>query len=109
MNRLLFVNCFDMLTRLSFILFMGDLKATKEAKTVCAECDLNCHHFGRHRNSLRRFRCPQCGKTYAEPHRLTLGEMYADESKITLALQLLLEGTPSAVRCGSPAWTRTPS
>jgi hypothetical protein len=43
-------------------------------------------------NGLRRFRCPICKKTYTEPHRLTLGEMYISEEKVVLALKLLVEG-----------------
>ena len=41
---------------------------------------------------LRRFRCPVCKKTYTEPHRLTLGEMYVNEDKAILAIRMLLEG-----------------
>src|SRR5438477_4083287 len=64
---------------------------TKHSMT-CVECGIACHRFGRHRNGLRRFRCPQCRRTYTEPHRLTLGEMYAPKEKVQLALQMLLEG-----------------
>ena len=53
---------------------------------------MECQRFGKHRNGLRRFRCPQCKKTYTEPHKLTLGEMYIPEEKAILALQLLIEG-----------------
>ena len=59
---------------------------------TCAECDVRCQRFGTHRNGLRRFRCPVCKKTYTEPHRQTLGEMYVSEDKVLLALQLLIEG-----------------
>lgn len=59
---------------------------------TCQNCDEPCQRFGKHRNGLRRFRCPQCKKTYTEPHSLTLGEMYASKEKVLLALQLLLEG-----------------
>jgi len=58
----------------------------------CAACDVACKAFGKHRNGLRRFRCPICKKTYTEPHRLTLGEMYVSEEKMLLAMQLLIEG-----------------
>ena len=51
-----------------------------------------CQSFGRHRNGLRRFRCPQCKRTYTQPHTLTLGEMYAPKEKVLMSLQLLLEG-----------------
>jgi transposase-like protein/IS1 family transposase len=67
-------------------------KAKPEVAMTCAECDVRCQRFGTHRNGLRRFRCPQCKKTYTEPHRQTLGEMYACEEKVLLALQLLVEG-----------------
>jgi transposase-like protein len=59
---------------------------------TCTVCDVRCQRFGTHRNSLRRFRCPSCKKTYTEPHRLTLDEMYVSEEKALLALCLLLEG-----------------
>src|SRR5216117_3129586 len=69
---------------------------TSEAKTratiTCVECNARCQRFGKHRNGLRRFRCPRCKRTYTEAHRLTLGEMYVPEYKMLLALQLLLEG-----------------
>src|SRR5258708_28315628 len=66
------------------------VKAT--ATMTCPNCDVGCQRFGKHRNGLRWFRCPLCKKTYTEPHRLTLGEMYLSEEKALLALQLLLEG-----------------
>jgi transposase-like protein len=67
--------------------------AAKAEKTMtCTECGRKCQRFGMHRNGLRRFRCPICKKTYTEPHRLTLGEMYISEEKIILALKLLVEG-----------------
>ena len=62
------------------------------ATMTCPNCDVDCQRFGTHRNGLRRFRCPQCKKTYTEPHRLTLGEMYLSEEKMLLVIQLLLEG-----------------
>src|SRR5207245_2491453 len=43
-------------------------------------------------NGLRRFRCPQCKRTYTEPHSLTLGQMYIPQEKMLLAVQLLLKG-----------------
>jgi transposase-like protein len=67
--------------------------AEKPAITMtCESCDTTCQRFGKHRNGLRRFRCPICKKTYTEPHRLTLGEMYVSEEKLLLALKLLVEG-----------------
>jgi transposase-like protein/IS1 family transposase len=65
----------------------------KAEKTMsCPECEVRCQRFGTHRNGLRRFRCPQCKKTYTEAHRLTLGEMYVSEEKAIMALKLLVEG-----------------
>jgi IS1 family transposase len=51
-----------------------------------------CQRFGKHRNGLRRFRCPLCKKTYTEAHQLTLGEMYLSHEKAQLVIQLLIEG-----------------
>lgn len=59
---------------------------------TCKDCAVSCQRFGTHRNGLRRSRCPQCKRTFTEPHELTLGEMYVSEEKALLALQLLLEG-----------------
>src|SRR5579872_6396926 len=59
---------------------------------TCTDCGVRCQRFGTHRNGLRRFRCPQCKRTFTEAHRLTLGEMYVSEEKALLALRLLLEG-----------------
>ena len=53
---------------------------------------MQCQRFGKHRNGLARFRCPQCKKTYTEPHRQFLGGMQVNEEKAILALRLLLEG-----------------
>jgi transposase-like protein/IS1 family transposase len=67
--------------------------AVKANKTMsCPSCVLDCQRFGKHRNGLRRFRCPQCKRTLTEPHQLTLGEMYIPEEKMLLAIQLLIEG-----------------
>jgi len=67
-----------------------------EAKTpktmICEACQVDCQRFGKHRNGLRRFRCPKCLKTYTEPHRRTLDTMYVPLEKAVLALRLLLEG-----------------
>jgi transposase-like protein/IS1 family transposase len=59
---------------------------------ICDICKVACQRFGKHRNGLRRFRCPQCKKTYTEAHQLTLGEMYVSQEKANLAIQLLIEG-----------------
>jgi transposase-like protein/IS1 family transposase len=67
-------------------------EAKPNVSMTCQACDVKCQRFGTHRNGLRRFRCPQCHKTYTEPHRLTLGVMYISEDKMLIALKLLLEG-----------------
>jgi transposase-like protein/IS1 family transposase len=59
---------------------------------TCEACNLRCQSIGKHRNGLRRFRCPNCRKSYTEPHRRTLDTMYISSDKASLALQLLLEG-----------------
>ena len=67
-------------------------EAKPQISMTCEACDMKCQRFGTHRNGLCRFRCPQCHKTYTEPHRLTLGEMYISEEKALLAMQLIVEG-----------------
>ena len=63
-----------------------------ETTMSCGACNVSCQRFGKHRNGLRRFRCPQCKRTYTESHRRTLDTMYISEDRAVLALQLLLEG-----------------
>ena len=66
---------------------------TQSEKTMtCETCKVDCQRFGKHRNGLRRFRCPQCKRTYTESHTRTLGMMYVSQDKAALAVQLLLEG-----------------
>ncbi len=57
----------------------------------CESCGARCQKFGAHRNGLRRFRCLPCKRTYTEQHERLLGG-YLPDAKVTLALQLLLEG-----------------
>jgi transposase-like protein/IS1 family transposase len=59
---------------------------------TCSDCALQCQRFGKHRNGLLRFRCPNCKRTYTEAHNLTLGEMYVPQEKANLVIQLLIEG-----------------
>ena len=59
----------------------------------CQTCNIECKRFGKHRNGLQRFRCPQCGKTYTEDHIRLFAPMTVDEEKALLAIQLLIEGT----------------
>jgi transposase-like protein len=61
-------------------------------KMTCEVCNLTCQRFGTHRNGLRRFRCPNCKKTYTEAHERTLGSMYVPADRAALAVQLLIEG-----------------
>src|SRR6266513_3750998 len=69
------------------------MNETKTAQTMaCGVCNVDCQHFGKHRNGLCRFRCPKCKRTYTEPHKRVLDTMYIPEDRAVLALQLLLEG-----------------
>ena len=64
---------------------------TVQAMT-CEACNVDCQRYGKHRNGLRRFRCPQCKRTYTEAHERTLGSMYVPADRAALAVQLLIEG-----------------
>jgi transposase-like protein/IS1 family transposase len=66
--------------------------AKAEITMTCEACNVDCQRFGKHRNGLRRFRCPVCKRTFTEPHKRTLGTMYTSEEKAILAARLLLEG-----------------
>jgi transposase-like protein len=59
---------------------------------TCKACDTTCQRFGKHRNGLRRFRCPLCKKTYTEAHKPALEGSYIPQDRIVLALRLLIEG-----------------
>lgn len=59
---------------------------------TCESCGVRCQRFGKHRNGLRRFRCPRCHKTYTEPRKHPLDGMTLADEKALLALQLLIEG-----------------
>lgn len=59
---------------------------------TCKDCNLECQRYGQHRNGLRRFRCPNCKRTYTEPRAKTLDAMNIPWDKALLAVQLLLEG-----------------
>jgi len=71
-----------------------ELKKTKPM--TCMQCHTRFQRFGKHRNGLRRFRCPKCKKTFTETHEQTLGDMYIAPERATLALKLLLEGNSLA-------------
>src|SRR5258708_26785952 len=68
----------------------SQVKATETM--TCQVCDVRCQRFGKHRNGLRRFRCPLCHKTYTEAHKTALEGSYIPQHRIVLALRLLLEG-----------------
>ncbi len=59
---------------------------------TCEDCSVDCQRYGKHRNGLRRFRCPICKKTYTEAHERTLGSMYVPQDRAELAVQMLIEG-----------------
>jgi transposase-like protein len=48
----------------------------------------------KHRNGLQRYQCTQCGKKFTEPHSKPLENMTVPIDKATLALKLLVEGSP---------------
>src|ERR1700683_1197971 len=67
--------------------------ATKTVETMtCEACKVSCQRFGKHRNGLRRFRCPLCKKTYTEAHKPALAGSYIPQDRVVLALRLLIEG-----------------
>src|SRR5580658_1888770 len=69
---------------------MSDAKTAKTM--ICEACNVDCQRFGKHRNGLRRFRCPGCKKTYTEAHKRVLDTMYIPQDRAVMALQLLLGG-----------------
>jgi transposase-like protein/IS1 family transposase len=68
------------------------MNETQSTSMTCQECGTPCQKFGKHRNGLRRFRCPGCKKTYTKAQERTLGTMYIPQDRAVMALQLLLEG-----------------
>jgi len=77
--------------RLLYSLTMMNEAQTAPTMT-CDGCSVECQRFGKHRNGLRRFRCPKCRRTFTEQHRRVCDTMYISEDRAVLALQLLLEG-----------------
>src|ERR1035441_4190703 len=59
---------------------------------TCEDCNIECQRFGKHRNGLRRFRCPNCKRTFTEAHTKTLDAMNTPWDKALLAVRMLLEG-----------------
>src|SRR5271155_2231612 len=82
------------LTNSKRLLYYGIMLSDTQSVQMmnCRHCGTGCQRFGKHRNGLRRFRCPNCMKTYTESHERTLGAMYVSQDRAVLALQLLLEG-----------------
>jgi transposase-like protein/IS1 family transposase len=66
--------------------------AKAETTMICESCEVSCQRFGKHRNGLRRFRCPLCHKTYTEAHKPALDGSYISQERIVLALRLMVEG-----------------
>jgi IS1 family transposase len=64
------------------------MQAAKQSIVTCSECEVECRSFGKHRNGLRRFRCPQCKKTYTEAHTRPVDGMNISEDRILLAHKL---------------------
>jgi transposase-like protein len=58
----------------------------------CSECNVECQRFGKHRNGLQSFRCPQCHRTLTEEQTRLFAPMILPEEKARLAIQLLIEG-----------------
>jgi transposase-like protein/IS1 family transposase len=67
-------------------------EAKHDLTMTCETCRVKCQRFGKHRNGLRRFRCPQCKKTYTEAHKPLLEGTCVPQDRILLALRLLIEG-----------------
>src|SRR5437867_8742561 len=61
-------------------------------KMNCPQCNQPAKKFGKHRNGLQRYRCPNCKKTFTEPHQRPLGDMILAEGKALNVLQHLVEG-----------------
>ena len=57
----------------------------------CPYCQIESKRFGKHRNGLLRFRCPQCRKTFTEPHP-KLVNMRLPLDKAISIVKLLVEG-----------------
>ncbi len=87
-------NCVaSVLTNSKRLLYTAFMMSQAKASMTCADCQIECRRFGKHRNGLQRFRCPECGKTYTEEHQKPLGSMTVPMEKAVLALKLLIEGS----------------
>lgn len=59
---------------------------------TCHNCKITAKKFGKDRKGNQRYRCNQCRKTFQELKEKMLGNMYLDEDKAMLCIQLLVEG-----------------
>ena len=58
----------------------------------CKDRNNEARKHGTDRNSKQRLRCMVCNKTFIEPKAKALGNMYLDEDKALMCLNLLVEG-----------------
>lgn len=58
----------------------------------CTKCNTPTNKFGKDRKGLQRFRCPNCRRTFLEPHQRPLGEMRLPLEKAVSVIQHLVEG-----------------
>ena len=66
---------------------------TENKAMACNQCGASCKRFGKHRNSLQRFCCVPCGKTYTEDHQASFRvEDYLKGKRGIMAMKLLVEG-----------------
>ena len=68
-------NTISALTNSERLLYsLNMMSETQTVQTMtCADYRLACQRFGKHRNGLRRFRCPNCKRTFTESHERMLG------------------------------------
>lgn len=59
---------------------------------TCNKCNAECRKFGKDRKDHQRYRCPQCGKTFTEPHNGNFADMYTPTEKAAAITKLLVEG-----------------
>ena len=86
--------------RLLYSLTMMNDTQTVPSMT-CKECQVDCQRFGKHRNGLRRFRCPNCKRTYTETHKRMLGGIFPKPRSRWLS-NSCLKAIPSAAQSALP-------
>ena len=84
--------CVDKQLAIAVLLNHEEHSGSGNKTMTCEKCETDCQRFGKHRNGLRRFRCPLCKKTYTEAHKPALAGSYIPQDRIVLALRLLIEG-----------------